>query len=164
MTDISNTTRKMIKNKLSTVDFINTNQVNELENAIYNYVLNDTIDCRNLIDDLLLLKAKSIIIALIQSDILKNLIINNEINITSLVELSPRELQPEKWVNYTKREDKEINQVQNGDLETETKLYFCPKCKNNDCKYREKQTRSGDEGSTLQIQCKSCSKRWRIYN
>ena len=44
-----------------------------------------------------------------------------------------------------------------------SKMYTCPQCKKNDAKYWKMQTRSGDEGYTIFVNCQLCGFRWRIY-
>ena len=40
--------------------------------------------------------------------------------------------------------------------------YVCPKCKQRDQTYEERQTRALDEGSTIICTCNQCGNRWRV--
>lgn len=44
-----------------------------------------------------------------------------------------------------------------------TKMYLCPECKQRDAKFWTGQTRSGDEGYTVFIQCQRCWHNWKQY-
>lgn len=44
-----------------------------------------------------------------------------------------------------------------------TEMYLCEKCKQRKTKYWKAQTRSGDEGYTIFIECQVCGHEWRVY-
>jgi DNA-directed RNA polymerase subunit M/transcription elongation factor TFIIS len=47
--------------------------------------------------------------------------------------------------------------------EKTTEMYLCSRCKQRKTKYRKAQTRSGDEGYTIFIECQVCGFKWTIY-
>lgn len=84
-----------------------------------------------------------------------------------ILNMTPMELHKERWESFNTEEEAELNVIMtggDGELENDTNLYKCGKCKGNNCAYRESQTRSADEGSTHRIRCKDCGNRWNHYN
>ena len=82
-----------------------------------------------------------------------------------LVNMSFREMAPDKWAFYNNKECATITAVIVSDLESaKTTLFTCSRCKKNECAYYQMQTRSCDEGTTNFITCLLCKKKWRQYN
>ena len=93
----------------------------------------------------------------INSDFIKKKILNNEVNLQHVANLSSKELCPMK---YEKIEQK-INKRNN--LERKIKfseLYKCRKCKHNQCTTERRYARSLDEGTDLTILCLFCGHSW----
>lgn len=83
----------------------------------------------------------------------------------SLVNMSFRDMAPEKWEFYNNTECATISAVIVNDLSlAKTTLFTCSRCKKNECVYYQMQTRSCDEGTTNFITCLLCKKNWRQYN
>tara|TARA_B100000902_G_C26442098_1_gene496563 strand:- start:170 stop:490 length:321 start_codon:yes stop_codon:yes gene_type:complete len=91
-------------------------------------------------------------------------VLNNDINISKIAELSPVELKPENWqkiIDEDKRKEELIKSCEN---QATTKRFVCPnkRCRARKSIYNEVQTRSADEPMTLFITCLVCGKRWKM--
>lgn len=76
-------------------------------------------------------------------------------------ELSSIELNP----SISKKYIEEITLRENQSIKKKyTEVYPCPAHGHRMANYREVQTRSGDEGSTLFLTCLMCGDRWRVYD
>lgn len=73
--------------------------------------------------------------------------------------MTSNELNPEINKKYIK--ELELRNKQAISVKT-TKMYKCPFCQARDAKYYRKQTRSGDEGYTLFINCIQCNQSWTM--
>ena len=163
---------------LTNLNYLTTSQVTELESVIFKKVEKDALSRSNFQEDQKFLKLfksfyMNMLIHLlvnmdpdeyIKNTYLKPAILNGTVKVGDLPEMNAVKLFPENWKDYQIKEEAEITQITEGDLSAESMLYTCSKCKHNITNVNEKQTRSGDEGSTLTITCKSCSNTWRIYN
>lgn len=75
--------------------------------------------------------------------------------------MDPPSLNPELWREVvdlkTKRDENFM------DKETPmTSEFRCGRCKSRECVYREMQTRSADESSTIFVRCLNCNNSWKI--
>jgi transcription elongation factor S-II len=75
--------------------------------------------------------------------------------------MTHQEMSPEKWKKliYEKKEKDENKYAPN--LDGNTDMFVCRKCKSNKCSYYQLQTRSGDEPMTTYVTCVSCANRWK---
>ena len=148
----------------------------ELEAAIYEYVSADArshnipVDNDNkLFVSLYQSKARHILVNLDPSAYIKNMYlleryINKQISTEQLIHMKAREMFPDMWKEYSKKEDAEADHITKGDLVAITDLYTCNKCKNKKCSIVQEQTRSADEGITNKLTCLSCGHKWNIHN
>jgi len=93
----------------------------------------------------------------INSDYIKNKILNNEVDLQNVANMQSKELCPKKYEKI----DKKINDRNN--LERKIKfseLYRCRKCKRNQCTTERRYARSADEGTDLTIHCLFCGHSW----
>lgn len=84
-------------------------------------------------------------------------IINNEIDLNTIANLSCRELSPEKYDDITQIINKRINIEQTIKC---TEMHFCKKCKRNQTTAERVQNRSNDEASSFLITCVFCGTKW----
>lgn len=75
--------------------------------------------------------------------------------------MSHQELSPDKWEKLIsdKKEKDENMYVPN--LDGNTDMFVCRKCKSNKCSYYQLQTRSADEPMTTFVTCVTCGTRWK---
>ena len=93
----------------------------------------------------------------INSDYIKNKILNNDVDLQNVANMKSKELCPKKYEKI----EKKINQRNN--LERKIKyseLYKCRKCKRNQCTTERRYARSIDEGVDLTVTCVFCSHSW----
>lgn len=80
----------------------------------------------------------------------------------SLASMEPERMFPEAWKKERQAlalsEEKELNPK----VVPKTDRFKCRMCKKSECSFYELQIRSGDEASTLFIQCLVCGYSWRI--
>ena len=99
----------------------------------------------------------------IKHGVLKQKIVNNEFDISSIPYMLSWELWPEKYEEYfQKKLAKEMIQLkQMSEDENTTGLYTCRKCKSKCTTFFSLQTRSADEPMTNYITCKKCGHKWK---
>lgn len=120
---------------LFSADYSNSNNIPFLEEEIFN-------------------TKKSDLIALFEkSNILSDMIKCKTIDPSNICNLTPEELDPEKYENIIKK--KELLELKKNNNST-TDAYTCKKCKNKKCNVTERQTRAGDEPATVFITCVEC--------
>ena len=93
----------------------------------------------------------------------KNLLIKinkNEIDLNNIAFMDPNELFPEKWDDIIKDIDAQRKLQYSKCVGQKTDIYTCGRCKKNDCRYFEKQTRSCDEKATTFVFCQNCRNTW----
>jgi DNA-directed RNA polymerase subunit M/transcription elongation factor TFIIS len=93
----------------------------------------------------------------IKSDYLINKIINNEIDINTIANLTGKELCPEKYKTISKKINERFNTEQ---VIKYSELFFCKKCKRNQTTTERVQNRSNDEGSSFHVTCLFCNNKW----
>ena len=86
---------------------------------------------------------------------LKSEIINETKDVTTIVSLQPRELNPEKWKQFT-------NNIVPEKFEIKNSLIRCGKCKLNKVFYYQLQTRGADEPMTTFCTCTHCNHHWKF--
>lgn len=92
-----------------------------------------------------------------ESNTLMDKILNNEINLNNIANMSCKELSPETHDAITFKINKRVNIEQNIKY---TEMYFCKKCKRNKTTVERVQNRSGDEGSSWFVTCLFCGNKW----
>jgi DNA-directed RNA polymerase subunit M/transcription elongation factor TFIIS len=90
---------------------------------------------------------------------LKDKILNDEVELKEIANLSPLELCHEKWKKIKHRKKYNINKATN--LAT-IKTFKCPKCGARKHTVRVEQRRRGDEAPTVIYTCQKCGKRVNI--
>jgi DNA-directed RNA polymerase subunit M/transcription elongation factor TFIIS len=95
----------------------------------------------------------------VKSTYLINKIINNELNIMNIANMTSEELCPEKSVSIKNN----INLRNNQQLKIKTStLYKCRNCGHKQVSIREFQARSLDEGTNLSLTCTFCNYNWIV--
>jgi DNA-directed RNA polymerase subunit M/transcription elongation factor TFIIS len=87
---------------------------------------------------------------------------NKEFKPHELPFMAPYEIFPERWMVIINKKLKKDQSVLDSNLESQTDLFKCGKCKQRKCSYYEMQVRSADESATLFISCINCKNKWRI--
>lgn len=138
---------------------------NELENEIFNFSKDYTEDSElNNLDEVYKHKFYDIYANLDENNDIKNnylleAIKKGEIDIKSIVHLSPEKLFPEKWKSIIDRmnwiEYKKKNMAT-------TDIFLCKKCQKRKCTFYQLQTRSADEPMTTFVNCLVCSNSWKF--
>lgn len=166
-----NSYRNIIKDKLSNTT-LSIENINKLENSIYNYTQKDYLN-RNFtknskLIDLYMDISRHVIDNLIPDNHIGNnylitAIENGEIDIESVPELPSQSMYPKLWESYTKKLHQKIIDATK-DLEPNSTLYTCSKCGNKKTHTEQKQLRSQDEPMTIIIKCciSGCNNKWRI--
>ena len=93
----------------------------------------------------------------VKSESIKKKIINQEVQLQDVANMSSKELCPKKYEKI----DQKINKRTN--LERKIKfseLYKCSKCKRNQCTTERRYARSLDEGTDLTVHCLFCGHNW----
>jgi DNA-directed RNA polymerase subunit M/transcription elongation factor TFIIS len=89
--------------------------------------------------------------------ILVKKIFDGDIDLNTIASLSCKELCPEKYEEIIEKIDRRCNTKQSIKATT---LYFCRKCKRNQCSAERVQNRSNDESSSFYITCLFCGNKW----
>ena len=84
---------------------------------------------------------------------------SKKINPSTVAELSPQELNPEKYEKIQKKKDLEEYNKNN---QATTDIFKCSKCGQRKCKVTEKQTRAADEPATTFVECQECGHVWTL--
>ena len=93
----------------------------------------------------------------IKSDYIFKKILNNEVDLLNMANMSSKSLCPKKYEQLDEKISKRTN------LERKVKyseLYRCSKCKRNQTTTERRYSRSMDEGTELTIICTFCSHQW----
>lgn len=101
------------------------------------------------------------IITNIKDDNVKNMILNNNISIKELSNITHQELNPEKWKKLIEQKIKRDKSLTSVNLSAATDEFKCYKCKKRKCTYYQLQTRSADEPMTTFVTCLVCGNRWK---
>jgi len=95
----------------------------------------------------------------------KENILNNVIQIKTIVNMKPQEIYPAVWEKvFQNRIKKEMMRLKNEGKELELAVegqYTCSKCKCKKITYYELQTRSADEPMTAYFTCLNCQHHWK---
>jgi len=93
----------------------------------------------------------------VNSTSLIKMIADNKINLIKIAEFDPKEMCPEKYIKLYEEVDKR-NKTEKKLKYSE--LYYCRKCKKNQCTLEKRYNRSFDEGVNLTINCLFCGHSW----
>ena len=159
------------------VDFLdkeikNINISRKIEQSVYNYTIklskgeNIKRMWGNIIfKNLYLSKIRSIYSNIsdcyIKNKNLKSKILNNEINLENIANMSSYDIFPENWKDLIDEKMKRDKLKFELKPEAMTDVFKCRKCNSRSCSYYEVQTRSADEPMTQFINCLNCGNRWR---
>ena len=91
----------------------------------------------------------------------KDKILNGEIKIEQISELSVYDVYPENWAELLDKKIKRDKLKYEMKPKAMTDQYKCRKCSGRSCSYYEVQTRSADEPMTQFITCLDCGNRWK---
>jgi DNA-directed RNA polymerase subunit M/transcription elongation factor TFIIS len=83
------------------------------------------------------------------------------IDIKNIASLNCQEIFPEHWKKFLDEKFKQEKLMYEDDIEANTDLFKCGRCKQKKCSYFDLQTRSADEGMTSFITCLVCGNRWK---
>lgn len=158
---------KLENNEKLEIDEMYTKYAKNLEKGIYNYCINQSTE-RNIVKkwenqyfvQLYVDRLRSIYMN-INSESLKDKVINNTIKIHEIAFMNHQEMQPIKW--HKLLEDKKIRDEYKyaPKIEASTDNFTCWKCKSKACTYYQLQTRSADEPMTTFVTCINCGQRWK---
>ena len=84
---------------------------------------------------------------------------SKKIDPSTVAELAPQELNPEKYEKIQKKKDLEEYNKNN---QATTDIFKCSKCGHRKCKVTEKQTRAADEPATTFVECLECGHVWTM--
>jgi len=91
----------------------------------------------------------------------KQRILNNEIDVDHISDLSVYDIFPENWAHLLDKKTKRDKLKYEFKPEAMTDQFKCRKCSSRSCSYYEVQTRSADEPMTQFISCLDCGNRWK---
>ena len=91
----------------------------------------------------------------------KKKILNNEIDVTMISELSKYDIFPENWKDLIEEKMKKDKLKYELKPEAMTDIFKCHRCSGRSCTYYEVQTRSADEPMTQFITCLDCNNNWK---
>ncbi|MBP02032.1 MAG: hypothetical protein CMM25_04355 [Rhodospirillaceae bacterium] len=91
----------------------------------------------------------------------KKKIMNNDIKIEQISELSVYDIFPENWAELLDKKIKRDKLKYEMKPAAMTDQYKCRNCNSRSCSYYEVQTRSADEPMTQFITCLDCDNRWK---
>ena len=75
--------------------------------------------------------------------------------------MTHQEIAPEKWEELIQQKIKRDKSKYETKVAAATDTFTCRKCKSNECKYYQMQTRSADEHMTTFVSCINCGNRWK---
>ena len=91
----------------------------------------------------------------------KDKILNKEIDISKIGEISNYDMFPENWKDLIEENIKKDKLKYELKPEAMTDLFKCRRCGGRSCSYYEVQTRSADEPMTQFITCLDCNNHWK---
>jgi len=91
----------------------------------------------------------------------KDKIMNGDIKIEQISELSVYDIYPENWAELLDKKIKRDKLKYEMKPKAMTDQFKCRKCSSRSCSYYEVQTRSADEPMTQFITCLDCGNRWK---
>ena len=101
----------------------------------------------------------------IKNNYLKQQIVDGKIKTCNITKLDNKLLFPERWKDYTSKEEDEFNDIAMGNKKlVSTNIFNCGKCKASRAVYYQSQDRSCDEGVTNHVTCLNCGNEWAQAN
>lgn len=97
----------------------------------------------------------------IQNKEFKKRIIDGEIDVNKIADLSAYDIYPDVWKELIDMKTKSDKLKYELRPEAMTDVFKCRRCNSRSCSYYEVQTRSADEPMTQFINCLDCGNRWR---
>ena len=91
----------------------------------------------------------------------KKKILNDEIDLTMIANLSKYDIFPENWKDLIEEKMKKDKLKYELKPEAMTDIFKCHRCSGRSCTYYEVQTRSADEPMTQFITCLDCNNHWK---
>ena len=91
----------------------------------------------------------------------KKKILNDEIDLTMIANLSKYDIFPENWKDLIEENMKKDKLKYELKPEAMTDIFKCHRCGGRSCTYYEVQTRSADEPMTQFITCLDCNNHWK---
>jgi len=135
--------------------FKNVSISNKIEESIYNFSVDysNTNNINNLLDNIYNNKADDILGYLNYNSYLKNSILKNKINPEDLAFLKSEELSPDLYESIIKK--RELEEYKKNHI-TGSNVFTCSKCNKANCSITQKQMRSADEPPTTIVKCLEC--------
>lgn len=135
--------------------FKNVSISNKIEESIYNFSVDysNTNNINNLLDNIYNNKAEDILGYLNYNSYLKNSILKNKINPEDLAFLKSEELSPDLYESIIKK--RELEEYKKNHI-TGSNVFTCSKCNKANCSITQKQMRSADEPPTTIVKCLEC--------
>lgn len=161
--------RTNIRNEISSL--IDSNELviyGNIEKGIYNYAIQESTQ-RNIVKKwsnpsfvtIYIDRLRSIYMNLKNNQELVDHVKSGEIEPAQLAFMSHYELKPEKWKEIMEIKRKRDASRLNTNIEANTDMYTCRRCKSKRTSYYEMATRSADEQMTIFITCLDCGKNWK---
>ena len=144
----------------------------KIENSIYNYTINQSkkkgieLDIENkYFLRIYVNKIISLYNNLDKDSYIKNnnfydKVINGEIDIENIANLTPQEINSEHWKKYLDKQNAVDEFLYSRTVGTRTDEYKCVRCKGRECTYYQMQVRCSDEPMTTFINCLNCGNKW----
>ena len=168
----NNKTREFVINLLDSIIKVKEISI-KIEKSILDYTISMSINRQNIIDwndkqfvQLYLNKSRSLVANIKKDSYIKNTMFlekikENKFDVEKLASLNCQEIFPEHWKNFLDEKYKKEKLMYEDDVQANTDMFKCGRCKQNKCTYYELQTRSADEGMTTFITCLTCGNRWK---
>jgi transcription elongation factor S-II len=139
-----------------------------LEKAVYNYIIDKCIRLRvskkwenPLFAELYVTRIYTIYTNIKNNIGLLEKLKTDLITPIQLASMNYEEMYPEKWESRNQTKQLRLEKTYCAEnLQASTDMFFCRKCKKNNCTFYQLQTRSGDEGMTTFVTCVDCNAHW----
>ena len=139
-----------------------------IEKGIYNYAIQESTS-KNIVKKwtnysfvtIYVDRFRSIYMNLKKNPELRDHVKTGEIEPVQLAFMSHYEMNPKKWKDIMEIKKKRDASKLKTNVEANTDMYTCRRCKSKRTSYYEMATRSADEQMTIFITCLDCGKNWR---
>jgi DNA-directed RNA polymerase subunit M/transcription elongation factor TFIIS len=95
------------------------------------------------------------------TDLLKRMVEYKEFNPHMLPYMQCHNIFPERWKSIIDKNNLRLKEAYEFNIVAMSDMITCMRCKSKKVSYYELQTRSGDEASTLFMECLICGKKWK---